>query len=101
MSKTEINLTTEQKFKAVACANRCWDDAKGNYTEAKRLFRRRQGGCESVLIWIQIAAALLQIAYVIWKWRKENLTDLPTGQQLEAIIAEADARIDQANEVQQ
>ncbi len=92
-SDSSVKLTSEQKFRAVACAMQSWDDASGNIEHADRLFRRRHGGCDSVLIWIQVAAALLQIAYTIWKWRQENAANpearLPEGHDLEAMIDQA------------
>jgi hypothetical protein len=82
----KLKLSVEQKFKAIACANDCWNESHGNLVDAESLFRKRHGGCESILLWVQLAAALIQIAYTIWKWRQENGTKaLPEGNELLAI----------------
>ena len=97
MEKSENRKPTrEEKFRAAACAVKCWDEAGGDWDQAERLFSRRHGDCESVLIWLQIGAALIQIAYTIWKWRKDN-KGLLHGEELDGLLAMAE----RGEEVQQ
>ena len=73
-----LELATN-KYEATFAA--CYNDAEGNERKAKRLLRRRlfadyRSGSETIVgldpATIAIIFALIQLAFKVWKWAKDN-----------------------------
>jgi hypothetical protein len=72
-----ICVDNEMQIEARNCAAQCWIESGGDFEKALHHYRRRHGGCRSVLVWIQVSAALIQIAYTLWKWWRDNQVTHP------------------------